>query len=215
MTIIEITSIPINSSSITIRDTQSRYKIEDDKDYILYFTTGKTTLPAFKELYLKKKRILFFVVNLEYFFYKMSFFKNFEVKFLKNEKQENVYDMEEKYIKLEKKLGSKDVDKGVELSFRPNVFKGIKSSFLKPSSYFSEENISTLIYKELAEAKNYEELKDIIYKKYIKALKSIKKKEIFVYSVFEEDFDNLLKSLIFTGIVKKKEDMFYRNELCI
>lgn len=189
----------------TISDRQKIYKISPEKKYILDFTDGSTTMRAFKELFLLNKDILFHVVNFEFFIYKMRLFKhsNFE---LLNYPEDKIYQRIETYKSIEISLSGKYSQKGVDLSFSPDIFASIRSSLLRPDLYLSEENISTMIYKVLGRAIKYDELKDLVWTKWDK------KDEVDRKSIeeFDKHFDESLKSLVFAGVVRTKDQLFFK-----
>ncbi|ADM10909.1 uncharacterized protein Eint_010460 [Encephalitozoon intestinalis ATCC 50506] len=199
--IIKIVSTVNVPDAEVISDLQRTYVICPEKKYVLKFTSGDVTLKAFKELFLLGKEILFYVVNFEFFFYKMRMFKHYRFEFVMcsdEEKSERI----ENYKDIERRLAGEYSNRGVELSFMPDVFASIRSSLLSPELYLSKENPSTIIYKLLTKKFNYEELKRL-------AADAIGR-GTDTEEALNEDFDRHLKSLVFVGAVKMKDGLFYR-----
>jgi hypothetical protein len=199
-----------------ISDTDRGYKLEPEKEYILHFTTGRVTMQAFKELYLLGRQICFYVVNFEYFIHKLGFFKNCEFCFLRDEESCPATRMEV-YRSIEKGMVGEARDIGVELSFRPDVFRSIRSSLVDPTLYMSSRNISSVIYSLLEKGMEYEELKRRAKLEIVRAPErktrtlpgNRKLMPKVLVEKFDENFDRSLKSLIYAEIVKKKGELFY------
>ncbi|WEL37802.1 hypothetical protein PFJ87_01g00550 [Encephalitozoon hellem] len=199
--IIKIVSTPNIPGVEIISDVQKAYKIQPERRYVLKFTNGETTLKAFKELFLLEREILFYVVNFEFFFYKMSMFKHCRFEFVTY--PDSVEDERiEKYKEIEKGMTGVWSSRGVDLSFTPDVFSSINSSLLNPELYLSEVNLSGVIYRMLDKKLEYKSLK--------KLAKEAMKDRMDGEDDFDEEFDRHLKSLVFVGVVKMRDGSFYK-----
>lgn len=174
----------------TISDVQKTYRIDPAEEYVLSFTSGGTTLRAFRELFLLGKDAVFHVANLEHFVYKMRQFRHCEFVFADG--AESVDMRAEEYRRIETKLCGRWTERGVELSFRPDVFASIRTSLARPDLYLSEDCLSAAIYRALDRKMRYEELRDA------------------VSGDTAQDFDRCLKSLLFTGVVRARDNLFSR-----
>lgn len=194
-------STPNIPGAEVISDAQRTYTIQIERRYVLKFTNGEVTLKAFKELFLLGKEILFYVVNFEFFLYKMSLFKHYRLEFVTY--PDGVRDERiERYRNVEKGISGEWSSRGVNLSFTPDVFASISSSLLSPELYLSEMNLSGVIYKTLTKKLEYKNLKRLARE----AIGTHVSRE----DEFDEEFDKHLKSLVFTGVVKTKDGLFYR-----
>ncbi|AFN82382.1 hypothetical protein EROM_010370 [Encephalitozoon romaleae SJ-2008] len=199
--IIRMVSTPNILGAEVISDVQRAYTIKLEKRYVLKFTNGEVTLKAFKELFLLDKEILFYVVNFEFFLYKMSLFKHYRIEFVTypdGVKDERI----ERYKSVEKGISGEWSSRGVDLSFTPDVFASISSSLLSPELYLSELNLSGVIYKTLVKKLEYKNLK--------RQAREVIETHMNAEDEFDEEFDKHLKSLVFTGVVKMKDGLFYR-----
>lgn len=203
--IIKIASTPNVQGVEVISDSQRSYRIRLDKEYILSFTNGSVTMKAFKELFLMNKTIMFYVTNFEFFIYEMRMFKYCDFVFV--EHPTNVDERTERYKDVETLLSGKWCDRGVEVSFEPDVFRSIRSSLMRPDLYLSDDNLSTLIYRTLDGKKGYQELKELV---------RTKRSKLKGTDDFDRVFDDSLKSLLFVGAIKMKDEMLsHSSSLCM
>lgn len=196
--IVSTTNVP---GAEVISDLQKTYMICAERKYVLEFTSGEVTLRAFKDLFVLGKEALFYVVNFEFFLYKMRLFKHYRFEFVEypdDARDERV----ERYRGVERELGGLCTDRGVEVSFRPDVFASMRSSLLSPGLYMCEDNLSSGIYRALERRLGYEELRGVV-EKTSGALAADGEP-------FSEAFDKHLKSLVFSGMVRMKAGMFHR-----
>ena len=186
----------------TISDDQDGCDIQGDKEYLLWFTNGEVTMHAFKRLFEMEKQIMFYVDNFEFFLYRMRLFKDCTFEFVECDSEDDDRRIE-RYIDIENKLGGRDVARGVEVSFKPDVFGSIRTSLTRPDVYMCEESMSTAIYAKLIKRCRYEDLKRMVKEDYVNAR--------FMNRLdFDDDFDRHLKSLVFAGVVKIHGGMFGR-----
>lgn len=146
-----------------ISDTQKSYTISPEKEYVLNFIDGGITMRAFRELLLLNKNILFYVVNFEFFVYEMRQFKYCCFEFVSYPDEEADQRIE-KYKNIEILLSGKCSERGIQVSFEPNVFASIRSSLMRPELYLSRDSISTMIYKALDKKIKHDELREQVQK---------------------------------------------------
>ncbi|KAH9412152.1 hypothetical protein HK407_01g00440 [Ordospora pajunii] len=185
-----------------ISDNRDGCNIECGKEYLLWFTNGEVTMCAFKKLLEMGKQIMFYVENFEFFLYKMRLFKDSTFEFVECESEHGDGRIQ-RYMDIENKLGGCDVARGVEVSFRPDVFGSIRTSLTRPDVYMCDESMSTIIYAKLSKRCKYEDLKRMVKNDHANA-KYMNELD------FDDDFDRHLRSLMFVGIVKMHRDMFSR-----
>lgn len=191
---------------ILIHDDASEPKIDKNKNYQLVFTTGDVTLKIFKLFYLQNIESYFVIANMEYFLLKMRIFRNLKFICWKNQKErdlvpkgasmdknQSVEKMKAKYCKIEKHLGNKkDLGKGIELSFQPKMLESIRSSLESSSLYKSKDMKCHGVFKCLENGRL--------------SLNDFKN---------DEESQKTIKSLIFAGILIKKDDSIHLNEVLI
>jgi len=191
---------------ILVHDNANEPTIDKNKSYQLVFTTGDVTLKMFKLFYLQNIESYFVVANMEYFLLKMKIFRNLKFIYWKNQKEhdpvskgaalgkdQSVEKMKAKYCKVEKHLGNKkDLKKGIELSFQPKMLESIRSSLESSSLYKSKDMKCHDVFKCLENGKL--SLNDFNN---------------------DEESQKTIKSLIFAGILIKKDDTLHLNELLI
>jgi hypothetical protein len=214
-----VTSLDLPNKSV-ISDTDRGYELEPGREYILHFTTGRVTLRAFKELYLLDRPICFYVANFEHLIHRLSFFKNCEFKFLRGEER-RLASREEAYREVERGLVGRASDRGVELSFTPDVFRSARSSLMDPALYKAPQCTSSAIYRVLEKGMKYDELKEKVRAEMKKVADGPKRRAAIRILVgrrrpennrkFDEEFDRALKSLVFTELVKRKDEVFRRS----
>lgn len=168
-------------------------------DIQIIFSNGSLTIEIIKQLYLQNLNCYIVVKNLEYFYSKMSVFRNLNLKFILNlkvnEKEIN-FERIIKYKKVEKLYGINNFTKGIEISFKPKVFDSIKTSLENSEVYLSKELLCHKIYKIVKEGK-------------------IKIEELEKINVCKEDLYKTLKSMIFSGILIKKDNYIMINEILV
>jgi hypothetical protein len=184
---------------ILISDNSKSENIDINDPIQLIFINGTVTIKIFKQMYLANIDAYFVVKNLEEFILKMKEFRNIQMVILdNNDNISNPFDCSinvtnnqrlKKYAKIEKKMKSRNIDKGIELSFRPRIFESVKTSLENCGIYMSKETIIHKIYKLLKESK--------------KRLVDIEK-----IDESTEEVHKALKSLIFYGLVVKNDDSF-------
>ena len=184
-----------------ISDVQRTYTICAEKRYVLEFTSGEVTLRAFKELFVLGREALFYVVNFEFFIYKMSLFKHSRFEFVRYP-DDGGDGRVERYLEVERELGGRCPERGVEVSFRPDVFASVRSSLLSPGLYMAEDNLSSLIYRALERRLGYGELRDAVER-----MCGLQEKAV---ESFGDAFERHLKSLVFAGVVRAKDGVFGR-----
>lgn len=184
---------------IPIYDTKF-VELESKKKYLLVFTTGKVTIPIFKMLFLKKKKIFFLVKNMELFNYKMKDFRMLNYIQIKNEDISNEK-MEDKYLKIENDfklrngLSLDKLENGVNISFRPDIYASISTSLINHMIYKTDKLICHTLYNSLLKGpKRYEELKN---------------------KINSNDFENTLQSMLYSKIIKQTGDLLYINEILL
>ena len=181
---------------ITIRDDESSMEIDPNKQYILIFTSGKNTLKVFKQIYVldvksyAARNIIFVVKNLQLFLYKIKEFRNIKIELNIMKRDREVVDgdlpRKKKYISMENKI-NKTSEKGVEISFNPNIHSSIKTSLLYPQLYKAEESLTTKIFREMLQNK------------------SVKAREL-VDKYKSSETEGVIASLISFGLIKQKGD---------
>lgn len=150
----------------------------------LIFYDGSKTIKIFKEMYLNNKDAYFVVKNMELFMYKIRIFRNIEIKIKNEELKIENNEREKKYKKISKQF-NENVEKGIEMSFKPAIYNGIRTSLLNYKKYKVKEMVVHRVIKKLQkDAKVLDEL-----------------------SLNDEEL-RVLKSLIFAGIVLKKGEVF-------
>lgn len=175
----------------------------------LVFIDGNVVLKIFKILYLSNIDAYFVVKNLEEFILKMKLFKTVPIEIIdekssdllndldenilnilgyksKEEMSNKLYSMIKNYTKIDKNI---NMNRGIEISFRPKIIEAIKSSLENSSLYYSNHMIVHKIFNLLKNGK-----------KTIKEIEKIDEKEENIYKT--------LKSLIYSGIVIKKNGEF-------
>jgi hypothetical protein len=162
------------------------------------FTDGTLSIELMKTFYLHNMDCYIVVRNLEFFYSKISLFRNVNLEIvdrsLKNEENDKMRLNIKNYKEIEKKLKSNNIEKGVEISFNPNVYEGIKTSFLKSDIYLSSEALCHKIYKEVKNGKvSLDDLEKI--------------------DVSKEKIYKTLKSMIYCGILTVKENFVILNEI--
>lgn len=185
-----------------ISDMQREYRILPDRRYVLSFTNGSTTMRAFKELMLQGRDVVFHVVNLEFFMYKMRLFKYCDFEFV-DCMDDRAEQKVERYKSVETSLSGKFNERGIKLSFEPDVFASIRSSLARPDLYLSGDNLSTAIYRMLDKKTGYDELRESVWE-------DRKRHSGGADEEFDKHFDDALKSLVFSGIVKVRDEEFSR-----
>lgn len=200
---------------VPIRDDGRDPKVDPSEDYQLVFTDGSQTLKVFKMLYLKNIDAYFVVQNLEYFMHKMRVFRNLEFAVLETPRRHSdgselssalfvmgdgcrMDDATSKYMEIERRLRPgktpEDLQRGVELSFRPRVLEAIRTSLASSSAYRSAELACHRIFDRLSRGKaTLEELEST--------------------EDGTEEVHSAVKSMMHAGIVLRRESHFYLNEL--
>lgn len=202
----------LNDNYVIITDDDSAcLNIDYTKHYILIFTIGTITIRIFKEFYSmninqQPQQIIFIVKNLEYFLFTMKEFRNitYNIQIESNKKQLVLSKSRKlKYIQLEKDIFKKynstskqkiDFNKGIQLSFEPDMYKSIKTSLLNPQLYMCQPTSISKICNIIFD-KKYETIKDIID------------------NIKDEKDELIIKSLLFTGIIKIKGEKVVINDL--
>lgn len=188
---------------IIINDTKL-VKINWKKKYILVFTTGKITLQIFKQFYMKKRDVYFCVKNMELFFYKMKDFKILNFIYFDEKDtiiKNKIQYYENKYLEVETKFKKKMCsdfktdNKGIMLSFNPDIYRSIHTSLINPGIYKSKKMPCHILYEALlVKPMKYTELKNLIK---------------------SSEFESALKSLIYCNIIKQKGDIFFINNILL
>ncbi|KAI4291175.1 hypothetical protein PAPHI01_0449 [Pancytospora philotis] len=206
---------------VPIHDDGPHPALRSDEEYQLLFTSGKNTLKAFKQLYLEDRDALFCVKNLEHFFSVFKLFRNVETVLYKESgkpkaaaKQKRrgkpargasrtLEESMARYCEIEAELRNEKIGRamlndpaaelGVRISFFPNIVDSIKTSLLRPAVYRSPELLCHSIVSRLLE----------------KPLKLAELQEVGD----AQNVEKTLKSLVFAGVVKKKDSQFHINGL--
>lgn len=200
-----------NNYIIVTDDDDLCLNIDYTKQYVLVFTTGTITIRIFKEFYSmninqQPQQIIFIVKNLEYFLFMMKEFRNitYNIQMESNKKQSILSKSRKlKYVQLEKDIFKKynstskqkvDFNKGIQLSFEPDMYNSIKTSLLNPQLYMCQPTSISKICNIIFD-KKYETIKDIID------------------DIKDEKDELIIKSLLFTGIIKIKGEKVVINDL--
>lgn len=196
---------------VPVYDNAPAPRICDNEQYILVFENGNTTIKVFKELYLRNEDAYFCVQNMEHFISKMRLFKSLDfielggaagrpsndkpresVPGKRTSKREDTYRGIEARLRKCKGCPAGVTERGVEISFRPEIYDSVKTSLKMPLAYKSGEQACHRIYRALAEEPlGYDALLE---------------------AVGDAGAEETLKSMLFAGIIRQKNDCFCLNE---
>ncbi|KAI5168518.1 hypothetical protein PAEPH01_0199 [Pancytospora epiphaga] len=190
---------------IPIYDSGPLPKINNTKEYQLIFESGEITLKVLKEFFLKGKDAYFQVKNLEYFIQRLgALFRNLEIIVIKGDfKTTNEYEdfycgktsRQRQYAKLQCKFRKLHKKPKVPIDFAkvfcPQILESVKTSLDTPETYKTEMMPCHRIYSLLLDGpKGY---------------------EVLSCDVEQTALESSLKSLIYYGVVKQKNSLFFIN----
>ncbi|KAI5149115.1 hypothetical protein ENBRE01_0703 [Enteropsectra breve] len=169
-----------------------------EKKYILIWENGTNIMNIFKRFYLQRRDAHFYVKNIEYFVGRFREFRDLEFIAVEGKEMtsaEKIDEMKRKYAALMKKMKCKDIEESVEVAFSPRIYDSIRTSLREPRVYLSAERNCHKIYRILMEGPaDLKKIKEILN---------------------DEQADDDLKSMLYSGIVKRRQDEFYLNSLIL
>ncbi|KAK6090288.1 hypothetical protein P3W45_000645 [Vairimorpha bombi] len=163
--------------------------IEEDKHYILNNIDTK----IIEYFYIEDRDLYITSTNIEYLYTKINRFKYINV-VQEYSLKDNLY---KKYERVEKSLSKKVSERGLEISFKSDVYKSVFTSLTKPEIYLSEDNVYTRIIK------------------YVYEKGSVSYDEILNIKIDVKSLDKCINSLVYTGVLIKNKDKYEINEILL
>ncbi|KCZ78433.1 hypothetical protein H311_00533, partial [Anncaliia algerae PRA109] len=135
-------NIGIYLTTEQIQGNELPCSIKPNETYILNTLSTPNYINIFDKFYKEKIVLIIIVKNYEIFLYDFRKYDHLHYNLLPitlSNDRERVY------------KAIDDKEKGVELSFRPDIFQSIHTSLANPQSYLSEISLINKIYKHLLE----------------------------------------------------------------
>lgn len=194
-------SSKLDDNKIQIHENCKFNKNMLKEDFQIIFTDGNLCIDIIKELYITGRNCYVLVTNLVFFLSKIAVFRNLNIQ-LKVDlhckiNEDYCAKQIKKYKNIEKKHKVKtDKDgKSIDLSFRPKIYDSVRTSLGNNKIYLCKEMICHRIYARVKDGKcKMSDLEDIC--------KGV-------------DLHKTLKSMIFAGIIIKKDDSISLNEILL